>query len=176
MIEGGPRRSTRIGELMEIQPDGSLLPVVPRPAAPPSTSSQEQTASTETEPDSDPEPPAPANEPDPEPAQDPNAEVPRVPRISRWANLLRREPQPTRARNAPTRYQGGSSEQEINAAIHEKNQHQAFITYSEDPETYAEAMNFQYSKEWEKALRVEVKQLEDTGTIKWINEKDIPAD
>ena len=37
-------------------------------------------------------------------------------------------------------------------------------------------MNSQYSKEWEKALRNEVKQLEGTRTIKWIDRNDVPDD
>ena len=81
--------------------------------------------------------------------------------------------QPTCAHNAPACYQGGSSEQEVDAAIHKKNQHQAFVACTEDSNTYTEAMASPYSKEWEKALHDEVKQLEDTGTI---NEKDVPED
>ena len=54
--------------------------------------------------------------------------------------------------------------------------HQAFVAYTEDSNTYAEAMASSYSKEWEKALRNEAKQLRDTGTIKWMNKKDILED
>jgi len=111
---------------MEIQPDGTLLPVVPKPAAPPSTSSQEPAAPTDTEPDPALQPPLPVNEPNPEPAQDPNAEVLRAPRNNRWADLPQCE-QLNRTCNVLTHYQGGSSEQEVDGAIHEKNQHQAFI-------------------------------------------------
>jgi hypothetical protein len=182
VIEGSPKGTARMGELMEIQPDGSLIPVMPAPENPPTVSSQEPAASNETKPAPTPEPPVPANEPEPvaAPAPDPNVSVPRAPRNNKWADLPRRE-QPTRAHNAPARYQGGSSEQEVDTAIHKKNQHQAFIhqafvAYTEDPNTYAEAMASPYSKEWEKALRDEVKQLEDTGTIKWMNEKDVPED
>ena len=41
---------------------------------------------------------------------------------------------------------------------------------------YVEAMASPYSKEWENAQHDEVKQLEDTVTIKWINKKDVLED
>ena len=121
-----------------------------------------------------PEPKIQPNETIPEPVSDSNASMPRAAR-NKWADLPRRE-QSTRVHNLPSRYLEGSTEQEINAAIHEKNQHHAFIAYNEDPHTYAKAMASPYSKEWEKALRDEVKQLEDTGTIMWMNRKDVPED
>ena len=174
VIEGSSGGSNCVGELMEVQPDGSLLPIVLKPADPP-TVSQEPAASNETETAPSPEPPVPANEPVMAPAPDPSTSIPRAPQNNWWDNLPWCK-QPTHAHNAPAHYQGGSSEQEVDAAIHKKNQHQAFVAYTEDPNTYAEAMASPYSKEWEKALHNEVKQLEDTETIKWINEKDVPED
>jgi hypothetical protein len=69
--------------------------------------------------------------------------------------------------NAPVCYQGGSSKQ-VDAALHEKNPHQefvhrAFVAYTQNPNTYTEAMNSPYSKEWENTLCVKVKQLKILG-------------
>ena len=143
---------------MEVQPDGTLQPVVP-----------------------DNSKPVPDNEPqvepvmiEPQPAPDPNVSLPRATR-NKWADLPRQD-HPTRVHAVPAHYENGSSEQEINTAINQKNQHHAYIAFAEDPRTYAEAMASPYSKEWEKALRVEVKQLEDTETIQWINRDNVPKD
>lgn len=35
-------------------------------------------------------------------------------------------------------------------------------------------MNSPHAKDWEEAQRVEVKQLEDTETIRWVKREDIP--
>ena len=165
MIEGD-KRDFRAGELMEVQPDGTLQPVVPKPAE---QEIQDNIFTNDNKFTPNPEPEIQPNEviPKPEPALDPNVSMPRAAR-NKWADLPRRE-QPTRVHNPPARYLEGSTEQEIDAAIHEKNQHHTFIAYNEDPCTYAEAMASPYSKEWEKAIRDEVKQLEDTGTIMWMN-------
>ena len=64
-------------DLMEIQPDGSLIPVVLAPENPPTGLSQEHAMPNEVEPAPDPKPPVPADEPAQPP--DPSASVPRAP-------------------------------------------------------------------------------------------------
>jgi hypothetical protein len=80
VVEGGPGGSNCAGELMEVQPDGSLLPIIPKPTDPPAIP-QEPAASNETEPAPTPEALVPANGPEPivAPAPDPSASVPRAP-------------------------------------------------------------------------------------------------
>jgi len=68
--------------------------------------------------------------------------------------------------HTPERFKDGSTEQDIDNVIHDQSQHQAFVAYTEDPNTFAEAMASPYLKEWEKALYDEIKQLETTGMIK----------
>lgn len=48
--------------------------------------------------------------------------------------------------------------------------------YAGDPSTIKEAKASSQRTQWEEVLRKEVKQLEDTGTIEWVDEKDIPED
>ena len=97
----------------------------------------------------------------------------------RWADLLQQEPS-TRVHNPINRLVGGSSgnpelDAEIEEARNERGQHQAFIVLDhEDLRTFKEAMNSPHAKDWEEAQRVEVKQLEDTETIRWVKREDIP--
>jgi hypothetical protein len=79
IIEGDPGGSARTGELMEIQPDGSPLPVAPKLADMP-TVPREVAVSIEVEPVPAPEPPVPANEPAAAPPPDHSVSVPRAPR------------------------------------------------------------------------------------------------
>jgi hypothetical protein len=99
----------------------------------------------------------------------------RAPKTLKWANFPRHE-LPHRNREPPARYIGGSADDEIDAAIHEKNRHQAFVVYYREPRTYAEAMASPEAKQWERALYEELNQLEETGTFKWIPENEVPPD
>jgi transposase InsO family protein len=117
-------------------------------------------------------PPEPPKTP-PREAPVPIPEAPRAPQTSKCADWPRRE-LPARNCQPPARYVGGSADDEIDAAIHAKNQHQAFIAYYREPHTYAEAMALRDEKQWERALEEEVKQLEETGTFEWVPKSKVP--
>jgi hypothetical protein len=79
----GDRHDFRAGELMEVQPDGTLQPVVPKPAE------QAVRDNMFTNNDESAPIPEPEIQPiEPEPVPDPNASMPRAAR-NKWADLPR---------------------------------------------------------------------------------------
>ena len=107
------------------------------------------------------------------------APEPSPPKTSRWADLPQWEPS-THICNPVDHLVGGLSgnpklDAEIEEARNQRGQHRVFIVLDhEDPRTFKEAMNSPHAKDWEEAQRVEVKQLEDTETIRWVKREDIP--
>lgn len=63
-----------------------------------------------------------------------------------------------------------ATEEDVNVAVNTQNEHQAYIAYASEPRTYQDAVSSPNSKQWEKAIANELKQLENTGTFKWVQE------
>lgn len=176
---------------MEIQPDGSHQALVPAkkedpptteiPTPPPTSippidtkKPDAEEAAAAPEPD-DPSPPSSLLTPPPAEVEQPAAPE-RAPKPNRWAYLPPRD-HPARVRIAAQCYVAGTSDQQIDTAVQRDGiTHRVFIAYTGDPRTMKEAQASSKRIQWEEALRAEVKQLEDTGTIEWVGEKDVPKD
>ena len=116
-------------DLMEIQANGSLLPIVPKSAN--TLADLPVTMLNKAEqPVLSPDLPVPSNEaaaaaPLP---PNPNALAPRAPQMNKWAELLQHE-QSTHMYHTPEHFKDGLTEQDIDNTIHEQSWHQAFIAY-----------------------------------------------
>ena len=97
------------------------------------------------------------------------ASLPRARKSSKWTNLPPRE-QSTRNRAPAVRYGIEATPEEVDEAANAKNtnRHRAFITLSNEPRTYREAMLSPRSKQWEMAIAAELQQLIKTGTFEWV--------
>ena len=82
---------------------------------------------------------------------------PQQAQASKWATLPPREPS-TRIRRPPKCYGDRMTTEEIDAAANETIG-TAFVMYAREPCTIREALQSPNSKQWEKAIQVEYKQI-----------------